>query len=352
MTPEQYIAFIRQSLGADRPVPRRPRLLGARRRGCCHEPLSRGSSCSRWRCAGCESTSSTEVGVRTCLFGILEKRGEQQVYPPGGIYLVMPFVNSWDTLPISQQNLLMNANPDEGDRPVPDDITFKTKDGNNVYIDVNVMWRINPEKRGRRHQPRGALRRRDQGAHRAARLALHHPRRLQRDHQRGVLPRRRSRTGWRPRPREQLDEGAAALTASSWTCCRCSSTASTRSTRRPSTRRSRPRRTCRRCWSSRRTSWCRSSRELQAKRAEWNQKLEDARGRGRPHPQRGGRLLPDKHQRGQGAAGPGQGRGGLHSQGGRGAQQAGGRRVREDAARPAVLRQAHHPGARSPTSAP
>jgi regulator of protease activity HflC (stomatin/prohibitin superfamily) len=96
-------------------------------------------------CAGCESTTSTEVGVRTCLFGILEKRGEQQVYPPGGVYMVMPFVNSWNTLPIYQQNLLMNANPTEGDRPVPDDLTFKTKDGNNVYIDVNIMWRINPE---------------------------------------------------------------------------------------------------------------------------------------------------------------------------------------------------------------
>jgi regulator of protease activity HflC (stomatin/prohibitin superfamily) len=40
----------------------------------------------------------------------------------------------------------MNANPGEGDRPVPDDVTFKTKDGNNVYIDVNVMWRIDPKK--------------------------------------------------------------------------------------------------------------------------------------------------------------------------------------------------------------
>ena len=55
-------------------------------------------------------------------------------------------LNAWQVLPISQQNLLMNANPKEGDRPVPDDITFKTKDGNNIYIDVNVMWRIDPLK--------------------------------------------------------------------------------------------------------------------------------------------------------------------------------------------------------------
>lgn len=97
---------------------------------------------------GCGATSSTEVGVRTSLFGIFEKRGAQEVYQPGGVYFFLPLVNDWTRLPISQQNLLMNANPAEGDRPVPDDITFKTKDGNNVHIDVNVMWRIDPKKAG------------------------------------------------------------------------------------------------------------------------------------------------------------------------------------------------------------
>jgi regulator of protease activity HflC (stomatin/prohibitin superfamily) len=98
--------------------------------------------------AGCESTSSTEVGVRTSLYGVLEKRGAQQIYSPGGIYLVLPIVNAWNTLSIAQQNLLMNASGGEGDRPLQDDIAFKTKDGNNVYIDVNVMWRVDPQKAG------------------------------------------------------------------------------------------------------------------------------------------------------------------------------------------------------------
>ncbi len=97
---------------------------------------------------GCGATTSTEVGVRTSLFGIFEGRGRQQLYQPGGVYFFLPIVNSWNTLPISQQNLLMNANPTEGDRPIPDDVTFKTRDGNNVYIDVNVMWRIDPQKAG------------------------------------------------------------------------------------------------------------------------------------------------------------------------------------------------------------
>jgi regulator of protease activity HflC (stomatin/prohibitin superfamily) len=93
----------------------------------------------------CSGTSSTEVGVRTCMFGILEKRGHQQVYQPGGLYFVMPFVNSWHTLSIAQQNLMMNATPSEGDL-LADDVSFKTRDGNNIHIDVNVMWRIDPAK--------------------------------------------------------------------------------------------------------------------------------------------------------------------------------------------------------------
>ena len=97
---------------------------------------------------GCGATTSTEVGVRTSLFGVFEKRGEQQVYEPGGVYLFLPVVNAWNTLPISQQNLVMNANPGEGDRPIPDDVAFKTKDGNNIYMDVNLMWRIDPKKAG------------------------------------------------------------------------------------------------------------------------------------------------------------------------------------------------------------
>jgi regulator of protease activity HflC (stomatin/prohibitin superfamily) len=98
--------------------------------------------------AACRPTNSTEVGIRTSLFGVLEKRGVQEVYAPGGVYMVLPVVNAWTTLSVAQQNLLMNANPNEGDRPIPDDITFKTKDGNNVHIDVNVMWRIDPKKAG------------------------------------------------------------------------------------------------------------------------------------------------------------------------------------------------------------
>ncbi|MGZ6989176.1 MAG: SPFH domain-containing protein [Thermoanaerobaculia bacterium] len=96
--------------------------------------------------SGCGATTSTEVGVRTRLVWFFEKRGAQEVYPPGGVYFFLPLINSWNTLPISQQNLLMMSSESEGDRLGRDDITFKTRDGNNVYIDVNVMWRVDPKK--------------------------------------------------------------------------------------------------------------------------------------------------------------------------------------------------------------
>src|SRR5450759_4019944 len=96
--------------------------------------------------SGCGATSSTEVGVRTRLIWFFEKRGIQEIYPPGGVYFFLPLINSWSTLPISQQNLLMMSSESEGDRLGRDDITFKTRDGNNVYIDVNVMWRVDPKK--------------------------------------------------------------------------------------------------------------------------------------------------------------------------------------------------------------
>ena len=145
----------------------------------------------------------------------------------------------------------MNANPNEGDRPIPDDITFKTKDGNNVHIDVNVMWRIDPKKAGY--------------------LVSHVGQSVEEIRERMVRPVSRSVirdvfneitteeyyqvTVKNEMAREDAEGLVAALsspTGSSSTCSRCSSTASTRTTRPRSTPRSRPRPTCRRSWSSRR----------------------------------------------------------------------------------------------------
>jgi regulator of protease activity HflC (stomatin/prohibitin superfamily) len=85
------------------------------------------------------STETTEVGVRVNkLTGVDDK-----VYPPGGTYFFLPFVNDWYTFSTETQRLQMIAGlgSDDGD----DDIEFKTKDGNDVGVDVTVLYRVDPQ---------------------------------------------------------------------------------------------------------------------------------------------------------------------------------------------------------------
>ncbi len=94
----------------------------------------------------CYSTGPTEVGVRVVKFGIFTKKGVQkEVYPPGATYFFLPVVNDWFTFDTKLQNLHMVASPDVGDRPYNDAIRFKTKDGNDISVDVTVAWRIDPK---------------------------------------------------------------------------------------------------------------------------------------------------------------------------------------------------------------
>jgi len=80
---------------------------------------------------GYNSTSSTEVGVKTRTLG---KPGiEEKVYPPGSTYVINPFTslfNKFDTkLNVDEMNL-----------------KFKTREGNDIGVDVRYTWRVIPEK--------------------------------------------------------------------------------------------------------------------------------------------------------------------------------------------------------------
>jgi regulator of protease activity HflC (stomatin/prohibitin superfamily) len=95
--------------------------------------------------SGCvsHSTSPTEVGVRVNkLTGV-----EERVYPPGGTYFFAPFVTEWYTLPIRTQSLEMVQDP--GNKKAgadQDDVEFKTRDGNDVAVDITVLYRVDPTK--------------------------------------------------------------------------------------------------------------------------------------------------------------------------------------------------------------
>jgi len=82
------------------------------------------------------STDSTEVGVRTVKW--LGHRGvENRVYQPGAAYLILPLFNDWSTFDSRLQVAEMKGK---------DQLTFKTKDGNDIFMDVTFSYRVDPSK--------------------------------------------------------------------------------------------------------------------------------------------------------------------------------------------------------------
>ena len=93
------------------------------------------------------STDETEVGVRTrklSLFG--EKGVDPKVYEPGSTFIFMPLINDWHTFDTKLQNLEFTQSREKGDRRTRDDLLFKTIDGNDISLDVIIVYRIDPAK--------------------------------------------------------------------------------------------------------------------------------------------------------------------------------------------------------------
>lgn len=95
--------------------------------------------------SGCavRQTEANEVGVRVSKITGVDER----VYAPGGAYTFFPFINDWYTFSTKTQALEMTGPhaPKDGREP-GDDVEFKTRDGNDVGVDVTVLWRIDPQK--------------------------------------------------------------------------------------------------------------------------------------------------------------------------------------------------------------
>jgi regulator of protease activity HflC (stomatin/prohibitin superfamily) len=80
------------------------------------------------------ATDSTEVGVRTIKW--LGKKGvENRVYQPGAAYFFLPIINAWDTFDTRLQVSEMKG---------PNQLTIKTRDGNDLFVDVTFSYRIDP----------------------------------------------------------------------------------------------------------------------------------------------------------------------------------------------------------------
>jgi regulator of protease activity HflC (stomatin/prohibitin superfamily) len=84
------------------------------------------------------STGTTEVGVRTVKWSLFGKSGvENKVYQPGATYFFLPVFNEWETFDARLQIVEMTAT---------EDIPFKTKDGNDIRIDVIFSYRVDPQR--------------------------------------------------------------------------------------------------------------------------------------------------------------------------------------------------------------
>ncbi|MFH2137763.1 MAG: prohibitin family protein [Candidatus Omnitrophota bacterium] len=99
--------------------------------------------------SGCmpHSTGSTEVGVRTVKWSPFAKSGVmQKMYSPGTTFFFMPFINDWHTFDTKLRNMEMTIKRNQGAHAGPDDLLFKTIDGNDISLDVIIAYRIIPDK--------------------------------------------------------------------------------------------------------------------------------------------------------------------------------------------------------------
>jgi regulator of protease activity HflC (stomatin/prohibitin superfamily) len=97
---------------------------------------------------GCTaSTEATEIGVRTVNFSLLGGRGIQsEVYAQGQTYFFPRWFSSWTVYDVGLQNLEMVRAANPSDRLADESVKFKTVDGNDVSVDVTVVWQIEPSK--------------------------------------------------------------------------------------------------------------------------------------------------------------------------------------------------------------
>jgi len=85
-----------------------------------------------------------EVGVRTNEFTIplVAKRGIEPVSYGPGVHIVPPFITHMNTLSTQLQKVTMSAEVDE-DGFGNDELRFRTRDGNDIKLNVDFTFRVN-----------------------------------------------------------------------------------------------------------------------------------------------------------------------------------------------------------------
>ncbi len=93
------------------------------------------------------TTADNQVGVRTIKWSPVGKAGvQEQIYAPGQTHFFFPFFTDWNTFDKNIQKIEMMRATGRGDRQGPDELLFKSIDGNDIGLDVTITYKIIPEK--------------------------------------------------------------------------------------------------------------------------------------------------------------------------------------------------------------
>ena len=95
---------------------------------------------------GCAKVGTNEVGVKTTYFSFTGNTGVNEEAYGTGYHIYIPPFTGFSILNKTEQKLEMTRKTGEGSRPHVDDLKLKTSDGNNLWVDITVSWRVNPKK--------------------------------------------------------------------------------------------------------------------------------------------------------------------------------------------------------------
>jgi regulator of protease activity HflC (stomatin/prohibitin superfamily) len=97
--------------------------------------------------SGCmRSTGSTEIGIK-----VGKVFGADAVVTPGTTVIIIPFFHDWFVYDSKTQALEMRSSTDsasrrrDADGDTDDDLEFKTRDGNDISVDVTVLYHVDPQ---------------------------------------------------------------------------------------------------------------------------------------------------------------------------------------------------------------
>ncbi len=95
---------------------------------------------------GCAQVDTNEVGVKTTYFSFTGNTGVNEKTYGTGYHIYIPPFSGFSVLNKTEQKLEMTQQKGQGSRPHADDLKLKTSDGNNLWVDITVSWRVNPDK--------------------------------------------------------------------------------------------------------------------------------------------------------------------------------------------------------------